>query len=91
MIENKKILFFDNVDSAAFYRKLHGIKNPEQTLWVLISKSGYTVETLMQAECVDGFLKSKFFSTLARISPIAFPPCDLSRTTVNLLIFSLTG
>jgi glucose-6-phosphate isomerase len=69
-IENKKILFFDNVDSVAFYRKLHGIKNPEQTLWVLISKSGSTVETLMQAECIDVFLKSKGLQGIAEQSVV---------------------
>lgn len=67
-IENKKILFFDNVDSTAFYRKLQGIKNPEQTLWVLISKSGSTVETLMQAECIDSYLKTKGLPGIAEQS-----------------------
>ncbi len=58
-IEDKKIMFFDNVDSRAFYRKLHSVRNLEKTLWVVISKSGSTVETLMQADCIDAHLKSK--------------------------------
>lgn len=65
-IEDKRILFFDNVDSRAFYRKLESIQNPQDTLWVIISKSGSTVETLTQAECIDAFLKSKGMSGIAK-------------------------
>lgn len=57
-IEENKILFFDNVDSRSFYRKLEAIKNPLETLWVIISKSGSTVETLTQADCIDAYLKN---------------------------------
>lgn len=67
-IESRQILFFDNVDSTAFFRKLNAIKNPTETLWVLISKSGSTVETLTQAECIDAFLKSKGASGIAEHS-----------------------
>lgn len=69
-IDDKKILFFDNVDSGAFYRKLHGIKNPLETLWVIISKSGSTVETLTQAECIDAYLKSQGTSGIAENSVV---------------------
>jgi glucose-6-phosphate isomerase len=58
-IENKKIIFFDNVDSKSFYRKLRGIPQLEKTLWVLVSKSGSTIETLTQAECVNAFFHEK--------------------------------
>lgn len=69
-IESKKILFFDNVDSRAFYRKLHAIANPEKTLWVLISKSGSTVETLTQAECIDAYLQSQGHEGIAKNSVV---------------------
>ncbi len=55
-LENKKIIFFDNVDSKSFFRKVRGIKNIERTLWVLVSKSGGTVETLAQADFLQQFL-----------------------------------
>lgn len=64
-LEEKKILFFDNVDSSSFYRKLHGIQNPKNTLWVIISKSGSTIETLTQAECIDAYLKTSWDTTIA--------------------------
>ncbi|MCB9072063.1 MAG: glucose-6-phosphate isomerase [Bdellovibrionaceae bacterium] len=58
-IEDHKILFFDNVDSKTFYRKLNKVNDLESVLWVLISKSGGTIETLTQAECVREFLQEK--------------------------------
>lgn len=69
-IESHRILFFDNVDSRAFYRKLQSIKNIESTLWVIISKSGSTVETLTQADCIDAYLKSKNHSGIAENSVV---------------------
>ncbi|MCC6137631.1 MAG: glucose-6-phosphate isomerase [Bdellovibrionaceae bacterium] len=73
-IDDKKILFFDNVDSTAFYRKLRAIKNPLETLWVIISKSGSTVETLTQADCIDAYLKQSWNSNIAANSVVITEP-----------------
>lgn len=54
-LENDEIVFFDNVDSKSFFRKLD--KTSDKTLWVLISKSGSTIETLSQAEYIAEYLK----------------------------------
>jgi glucose-6-phosphate isomerase len=58
-LENKKVLFFDNVDAKSFFRKIHGLKDVSRTLWVLVSKSGGTVETLAQADFLEQFLWEK--------------------------------
>lgn len=58
-LETQQILFFDNVDVKSFFRKLSLIKDPTRTLWVLISKSGTTIETLAQAEFIDAWLTSQ--------------------------------
>lgn len=59
LLENHDVLFFDNVDAKSFYRKLNGIPNLKKTLWILISKSGGTVETLAQADFLDQYLMEK--------------------------------
>jgi glucose-6-phosphate isomerase len=56
-LEAGKILFFDNVDSKSFFRKLKACG--PKTLWVLVSKSGGTIETLSQAEYINEYLKSQ--------------------------------
>lgn len=55
-LEQHKILFFDNVDAKSFFRKLENVKNPKRTMWILISKSGTTIETLTQAEFIEQWL-----------------------------------
>jgi glucose-6-phosphate isomerase len=58
-LEEKKVVFFDNVDAKSFFRKLESLPNLKKTLWILISKSGGTVETLAQAEFLDLYLREK--------------------------------
>ncbi len=58
-LEDKKVIFFDNVDAKSFFRKIHALKNVSRTLWVLVSKSGGTVETLAQADFLEQFLWEK--------------------------------
>lgn len=58
-LENKKVLFFDNVDAKSFFRKLQSVEDLDQTLWVLVSKSGGTVETLVQAEFIREYLQTQ--------------------------------
>lgn len=69
-LQSQRILFFDNVDAVSFYKKLESIEKPLETLWVLISKSGSTIETLTQADCVDQFLKEKYQTNLAEHSVV---------------------
>lgn len=69
-IRNNRIIFFDNVDATTFYEKLDSIENPIETLWVLISKSGNTIETLTQAEFIDQFLQKKYKARLAQHSVV---------------------
>ncbi len=58
-LEEKKVLFFDNVDAKSFFRRLQSVKNLDQTLWILVSKSGGTVETLVQAEFIREYLHTQ--------------------------------
>lgn len=64
ILDQHKILFFDNVDAKSFYRKLE-LCGPK-TLWVLISKSGTTIETLSQAEFIEEYLQSQGRTNLAQ-------------------------
>lgn len=58
-LEDKKVVFFDNVDAKSFFRKIKSFGNLQRTLWVLISKSGGTVETLAQADYLEQYLWSE--------------------------------
>jgi glucose-6-phosphate isomerase len=60
LLEEKKVVFFDNVDAKSFFRKLEQVKNPQKTLWILISKSGGTIETLAQADFIREYLFDQF-------------------------------
>lgn len=66
MLETQKVIFFDNVDAKSFFRKLNTLPNLDKTLWLLISKSGGTVETLAQAEFLDVYLREKIQSSLSQ-------------------------
>ncbi|MBY0316161.1 MAG: glucose-6-phosphate isomerase [Bdellovibrionales bacterium] len=59
-ITSSRILFFDNIDSKSFYRKLKAIKNPDRCIFLLVSKSGGTIETLSQAEFIHQYLMKNF-------------------------------
>lgn len=50
---DRKVLFFDNVDSHRFYQRIEAINNLEEVHWVIISKSGNTIETLNMANFID--------------------------------------
>lgn len=55
-LEQKRVIYFDNVDAKSFFRKIRMIPNLQRTLWILISKSGGTVETLAQADYLSEYL-----------------------------------
>lgn len=56
LLEQKRVIYFDNVDAKSFFRKVKMIPNLQRTLWILISKSGGTVETLAQADYLHQYL-----------------------------------
>jgi len=62
--------FFENVDSRDFWKRLNSL-SVDQTHWVIVSKSGKTVETLTQANFVSQFLKEKGLDLTQRATVIS--------------------
>lgn len=54
-----KIDFIDNIDSHGFWKKITAIKNLKKTHWVIVSKSGNTLETLAMANYLNQYLAEK--------------------------------
>ena len=52
----KKFIFIDNLDQG-FLKKIHKEENLSKTLFLLISKSGNTSETIINSSCFKSFLK----------------------------------
>ena len=48
-----RLLFFENVDGFEFWRRLDGLKDLARVHFVIVSKSGTTLETLTQASFVQ--------------------------------------
>ena len=59
VFDNKSILVIDNVDPIVFDKDLEKIHDWQKTGWVIISKSGSTIETLCALECVQQIYKQK--------------------------------
>ena len=55
----KQLEFFDNVDASRFWDKIDSFDGLEKTHWLIISKSGGTLEILTLASFVQQHLKSK--------------------------------
>lgn len=53
----QEVIFFDNVDSDRFWKRLKSETDFTSYHWVIISKSGNTIETLTMAELVDQHLR----------------------------------
>lgn len=53
------LMFFENVDGKRFWEKVNSLKNLESVHWVIVSKSGSTIETLTQANFIDQYLSEK--------------------------------
>ena len=51
--------FFDNLDSTYFFQRLERLNEPTKIHFVVVSKSGSTLETLAMADYLDQFLKTK--------------------------------
>lgn len=54
---NHELIFVDNVDSERFWKWLKNEKDFTLYHWVIISKSGNTIETLTMAEFIDQHLR----------------------------------
>lgn len=63
------ILIIDNVDSYSFFKTLDSLEL-EKCHFLIISKSGQTVETLTQAEFVDQALLNKGLASLSKVSTV---------------------
>lgn len=52
-------IFFDNVDAFQFEHQMMALKDLKKTLWLFISKSGETIETLVALELIHQFYFEK--------------------------------
>ena len=52
-------LYFDNLDSTAFFQRFEKLANPTSIHFLVVSKSGTTLETLAMADYLDQFLKDR--------------------------------
>ena len=53
---DRKLLFFENVDSVAFWNRIKVLHSDTKTHWVIVSKSGMTLETLTQTQFIHQVL-----------------------------------
>ncbi len=63
--ETHTVEFIDNVDADRFWKWLRSRTNLQDTHWVIVSKSGNTIETLTMAECIDQHLRQSGFKKLS--------------------------
>ncbi len=70
-LQDSKIsmVILDNVDSFSFFKKLETL-NLEVCHFLIISKSGQTIETLTQAEFIDQVLLKKALPGLSQVSTV---------------------
>lgn len=66
-----ELLFFDNLDATSFFRRLERLEDPRSVHFILISKSGTTLETLAMADYVDQFLRGKGSSLATQCTAIS--------------------
>jgi glucose-6-phosphate isomerase len=60
-----EVVFIDNVDADRFWKWLRSRTNLQDTHWVIVSKSGNTIETLTMAELIDQHLRASGFKKLS--------------------------
>jgi glucose-6-phosphate isomerase len=65
-----QVEFIDNVDNDRFWKWIKGRNDLADVHWVIVSKSGNTIETLTMAEFVDQHLIRSGFKKLASCSTI---------------------
>ena len=65
-----QVEFIDNVDADRFWKFLRNRPDLQDLHWVIVSKSGNTIETLTMAECIDLHLRSGGFKKLSAVSTV---------------------
>ncbi len=70
----QNVTFIDNVDADFFWKWLRSHKNLQDVHWVIVSKSGNTIETLTMAEFVEQHLRVSGFKKLAATSTVISEP-----------------
>lgn len=70
--DTHSVHFIDNVDADNFWKWLRSRTDTQlqDTHWVIVSKSGNTIETLTMAEFVDQYLREKGFKKLSAVSTV---------------------
>jgi glucose-6-phosphate isomerase len=68
--DTHSVHFLDNVDADMFWKRLKSRSDLQDTHWVIVSKSGNTIETLTMAEFVDQHLREKGFKKLSAVSTV---------------------
>jgi glucose-6-phosphate isomerase len=68
--ETHFVEFIDNVDSDRFWKWLKSRNNLQDTHWMIVSKSGNTIETLTMAEFIDQHLRMSGFKKLSASSTV---------------------
>ena len=65
-----QVEFIDNVDADRFWKWLRSRRDLQDTHWVIVSKSGNTIETLTMAEFIDQHLRQSGFKKLSTCSTV---------------------
>jgi glucose-6-phosphate isomerase len=65
-----QVEFVDNVDSDRFWKWLKSHNEPQGIHWLIISKSGNTIETLTMADFIDQYLRLKGLKGLKFVSTV---------------------
>ena len=65
-----QVEFIDNVDAERFWAWLKSRTNLQDTHWVIVSKSGNTIETLTMADFIDQHLRQSGFKKLSANSTV---------------------
>lgn len=71
-----RVEFVDNVDADRFWKWLKGQTDFKATHWVIVSKSGGTIETLTMAEFIDQYLRSSGFKKLSASATVITENAD---------------
>lgn len=68
--EPHSVEFLDNVDADRFWKILKSRRDLTNAHFVIVSKSGNTIETLTMAEFIDQHLRSSGFKKLSTVSTV---------------------
>ncbi|MCB0341838.1 MAG: glucose-6-phosphate isomerase [Pseudobdellovibrionaceae bacterium] len=57
--DGRKLMFFDNIDAVYFWQQMAQLPDLEKVHWLIVTKSGSTLETLAMANFVNQSLNEK--------------------------------